>query len=270
MPINNKFIAEFIALFEGYSLKHGLYKVFYDFIELTSIVFSNQVARELGSCYGSVRKQAKAREESFEIIKAKYTQSEFENFAHMIAFLQLAFNDEPFDWLGHIFQMKELHSEDAGQFFTPYSLCQTISDILMSKESIERLIKEKGFFTVSEPAVGAGAMIIPVAKNLRELGYKPENTFCVMATDIDKRAVYMSYCQFSLMGIPAVIYHGDALSLETWDTWFTPAFVLNNWGLKLQKDLVLSSDDKPKFDVVSPVSHGHLASTITLQQINLF
>ena len=45
-------------------------------------------------------------------------------------------------------------------------------------------------------------------------------------TDIDTRCVHMSYLQLGLAGIPAVIFHRDALSLETWDRWETPAYIM--------------------------------------------
>ena len=44
--------------------------------------------------------------------------------------------------------------------------------------------------------------------------------------DIDARCVHMSYLQLGLAGIPAVIFHRDALSLETWDRWETPAYIM--------------------------------------------
>ena len=44
-----------------------------------------------------------------------------------------------------------------------------------------------------------------------------------VATDIDLKCVHMAYIQLSLYGIPAVIIHGNTLTVEEWSHWFTPA-----------------------------------------------
>jgi hypothetical protein len=45
-----------------------------------------------------------------------------------------------------------------------------------------------------------------------------------------RRCVHMAYVQLSLLGIPAVVVHGNALSLDVWGVWYTPAHVLVGWG----------------------------------------
>ena len=42
----------------------------------------------------------------------------------------------------------------------------------------------------------------------------------------------MSYLQLSLLGIPAVIIHGNTLTVEEWSHWFTPAYVWGFWDAK--------------------------------------
>jgi hypothetical protein len=44
----------------------------------------------------------------------------------------------------------------------------------------------------------------------------------------------MAYVQLSLLNIPAIVVHGNALSVEAWGTWFTPAHILGGWGAKLR------------------------------------
>lgn len=36
----------------------------------------------------------------------------------------------------------------------------------------------------------------------------------------------MTYLQLSLVGIPAIIYHRNGLTLETWDKFETPAYIM--------------------------------------------
>lgn len=45
-------------------------------------------------------------------------------------------------------------------------------------------------------------------------------TFFV-AQDIDIRRVWMAYIQLSLYGIPAMVIHGNTLTMEEWDRWYT-------------------------------------------------
>jgi hypothetical protein len=57
----------------------------------------------------------------------------------------------------------------------------------------------------------------------------------VTAVDVDPKCVHMSYLQFSLLHIPAVIIHGNSLSLEEFGRWYTPAHIMNGWNWKLRR-----------------------------------
>ena len=65
---------------------------------------------------------------------------------------------------------------------------------------------------------------IEILSNKYDFNYA-SNLF-VDATDIDKRCVHMTYLQLAMLGVPAVIRHGDTLSLDIWDTWFTPSYLM--------------------------------------------
>lgn len=58
------------------------------------------------------------------------------------------------------------------------------------------------------------------AMQRKEFDYR-HNTFFV-AQDIDIRCVWMAYIQLSLYGIPAMVIHGNTLTMEEWDRWYTP------------------------------------------------
>ena len=49
-----------------------------------------------------------------------------------------------------------------------------------------------------------------------------EKKTLLVAQDIDIRCVWMAYIQLSLYGIPAVVIHGNTLTMETWSQWYTP------------------------------------------------
>jgi hypothetical protein len=46
----------------------------------------------------------------------------------------------------------------------------------------------------------------------------------------------MAYIQLSLLHVPAVIIHGDTLSLEEYAHWHTPAHILGGWRFRLAAD----------------------------------
>lgn len=66
----------------------------------------------------------------------------------------------------------------------------------------------------------------------RNLNY--QQCMHITAVDIDIKAVHMCYIQLSLMGIPAVVIHGNPLTLEEWSSWYTPFHILNGWSSRLE------------------------------------
>lgn len=51
----------------------------------------------------------------------------------------------------------------------------------------------------------------------------------VTATDVDIKCVWMTYLQLSLYGIPAVVIHGNSLSMQEHSRWYTPVYILDGW-----------------------------------------
>lgn len=45
-------------------------------------------------------------------------------------------------------------------------------------------------------------------------------------SDIDQRCVHMTYLQLSLIGVPAIVYQRDTLTMKTWQKWETPAYIM--------------------------------------------
>ena len=52
-------------------------------------------------------------------------------------------------------------------------------------------------------------MVIALAREMRELGINYQQHLHVTAIDVDPKCVHMSYVQFALLHIPAVIIHGN-------------------------------------------------------------
>jgi hypothetical protein len=96
------------------------------------------------------------------------------------------------------------------------------------------------FVTVSEPAAGSGAMVLAFADAMRSEGINYQHKMHASLIDVDITAVHMAYIQCSLCHIPAIVTHGNALSLEAWRpgdlaTWRTPAHVIGFWDHKLAR-----------------------------------
>ena len=45
----------------------------------------------------------------------------------------------------------------------------------------------------------------------------------------------MAYLQLALLHIPAIVVHGNALTGEEWEHWYTPAHVVGDWGARLRQ-----------------------------------
>lgn len=222
-----------IAALEPAARRHSLHRVFADANEASALALSNTM---------DLIQYDKREARYLELVKG-YEKPEVEAFTHAFAELVNALEAEIHDALGAAFHAMELHNQYAGQFFTPFHLAMLMAQITCTE--VEPLIKERGYFTVQEPAVGAGAMVIAVAAALKEKGINYQQVMHVTAVDIDIRCVHMAYVQFSLLHIPAVVIHGNSLSLETWSVWRTPAHILGFWDNKLRRDRVTSGTTLP-------------------------
>lgn len=204
--------------------KYGMSKVFCDFVECVAITLSNMV---------DPLHREKREERYCEIIKNYTELEERQKFAEMFACLVNALDNNvtsgkgPEDVLGPVFHELELHNEYKGQFFTP----QNVSDMmaLISVGGHDKVIEEKGYVSVCEPACGSGTMILSFAKALMNEKYNYNRQMVATATDVDIKCVHMAYIQLSLYGIPAVVIHGNTLTLEEWSRWYTPVYITDNW-----------------------------------------
>jgi hypothetical protein len=217
---------ELVKTVEGLGYRHGHWQIFADFVEIAAISISNAldlVSRE-------------KREERYLQVVKRYKPDDLARFPEMLASLTMALEEETTDVLGRTFHDLELHNKWSGQYFSPYPLYRMMAKMAIAdKADLEARITERGFVTAQEPAAGSGAMIIALAHEMREAGINYQQHLHVTAVDVDPKCVHMSYLQFSLLHIPAVIVHGNSLSLEEFDRWYTPAHILHGWDWKLRR-----------------------------------
>ena len=209
-------------------LEKGLYKVnahefLSDVFECSAIAMSNQFDM----------RQADEREKRYLQIIKKYTpdmqQLLTEVFAKIFVLLSRQVNPAVgfSDYLGELYMRSETSNSKAGQFFTPYCVSKMCAECSIDPRRVEQAIENDEVLTFSEPACGSGGMIIAAADTLYyKYHFNYSRNMLVECSDIDSRCVHMCYLQLSLAGIPAIIFRRNTLTMETWDRWETPAYIM--------------------------------------------
>ena len=216
---------ELVKALRSISYSHSIHEVFQDWLAVSAIAISNAIDW----------KQRNRREEVYMEIITKYTKAEQEKLAEAFAQLVLALQHEqsihgPTDILGQVFHTLELHSKYKGQFFTPPHVCEMMGTITLAGKNLKHIIEKKGFITICEPCIGSGGMVLGAAKVMADQKLNYQTQLLVTGIDIDMKCVQMAYLQLSLLGIPAVIIHGNSLTSEVWSRWYTPAYILGQWS----------------------------------------
>ncbi|WP_197339774.1 N-6 DNA methylase [Ralstonia solanacearum] len=215
---------ELVTLIEQNARRHRRHEVFRDFCELAALGISNRVDLL----------QYDAREARYLEIVKRYEREEVERFPHMLAHLVESLEQGHRDVLGGIFEAMQLADHWKGQFFTPFEVSTMIAKMMLSGAAAE--IERKGFITLMEPAAGAGGMVIAAASTLLDEGINYQQTMHATLIDVDPTACHMAYVQMSLLHVPAIVIHGNALAPNaTWGHWVTPAHVMGLWDIKLRR-----------------------------------
>jgi hypothetical protein len=218
-PYKDKILKTILRLSRIYSP----WNVFCDFVELGALAIANSVDK----------KEFDKREKQYLNTIGKYRPEEQKLFPEMFADLvealqyELTWSNAPVDILGVIFHELELHNEYKGQFFTPQCICNLMGPIAFG-DSLDQ-VKEQGYISMNEPCCGSGAMCFGFAKAMMDAELNYCTQLLVLATDIDLKCVHMTYLQLSLYGIPAVVIHGNTLTLEEWSRWLTPVYIVHGW-----------------------------------------
>lgn len=174
------------------------------------------------------------REDNYMRIIKRYSKDELNEFCKLLPMVVDALEENPHDFLGQTFMALELYNKWKGQFFTPDSLCTVMAQLVYG-DDLASMVEKHGYVTIQEPAVGGGATIIGMANAMRAQGLNYQTQMHVTAVDVDIHSVHMAYIQLSLLHVPAVIIHGNTLTLEEWSHWYTPAHILGGWGMKLRQ-----------------------------------
>ena len=216
---------EFCKEISMFNHKYSIWTVWNDFLHMTAISMANVVPV----------KERQEREELYMKIVAKYNKEELNFFVNMFRILIDALEVCPQqDFLGEVYHTLNLQQNQKGQFFTPYHICEFMSEIQFGNS--EKLLEYKDYIAVSDPACGAGAMLIAFANTALKHNVNYQQKVLFVAQDIDLTATLMCYIQLSLLGCNAVVIRGDSLAKpglhKDNDIWLTPMYYLNRRRFK--------------------------------------
>lgn len=227
-----------IKLIQEIGHRHGTWQVYSDFLELVAIAISNAVDKS----------QFSEREKIYLGTISKYSKDEVMKITQVFKELISALEVDIEDVLGRVYQELGLGNKWMGQFFTPFQISLAAGKMML--HDLKDTIKTKGYVTVNEPTVGGGSMILGLCKAMLEESINYQKHMLVVAQDLDIRAVFMSYIQLSLAGVPAIVIHGNSLLVEERSRWYTPMYVIDGWEYKF---ITIQKEDdkktqKPKKD----------------------
>jgi len=145
--------------------------------------------------------------------------------AEMTGIVMLALSKDPVDFLSPLF-MDVGGSGHLGQFFTPWSVSTMMAEMTVgSKEELFESATKNGrdYISLSEPACGVGGMVLAANEVMRKRGIDISSQILWHCVDVDWRAVCGTFIQTTLTGTPAVVIHGNTLTLQQHSAYMTAA-----------------------------------------------
>ncbi|GAW86207.1 conserved hypothetical protein [Bathymodiolus platifrons methanotrophic gill symbiont] len=194
----------FIKIFNSIAKHKHRYQVFSDFVTMSAIAVHN-----------GLNKSETLENEYMEIV-GKCSKEEATKLANLFTNLVI---------------LLDLGNTNNGQFFTPPEISLMLAQLSYG-DKLKNL--DTPFITLSEPACGAGGMVLAFAKIMIENKHNPIEKLWVQCIDVDRIAGLMCYLQLSLWHIPAEVIIGNTLSMEFREVFYTPAHYLGNWTAKLK------------------------------------
>ena len=226
-------------LFDRFHAKYHKWQVWNDFLYLSAVAMANVFPS----------REKKEREVRYCEIMSRYSIEYQILMSRLFAVVVAALDENPEqDFLGAMYHKLGLHQQQKGQFFTPYNISHMMAEMQFAGGA-EQERGDKGYITVSDPACGAGAMLIAFANVARRHGINYQRAVLFVGQDIDQTAALMCYIQLSILGCPAIIIVGDSLVKPDLHpdnpVWYTPFLFLNRWKFRdFLEDTVTDLDGK--------------------------
>lgn len=191
------------------------YTAWSEILELFAMSIINPLTKAIYQSEEKLKSIWDNRENRYLKIINSYSKEKQDLIPQMFACVVNEFENNPEqDLLGQIYMELGISSPVAGQFFTPYSVCQCMAEMSIDKKSLTKIIKEIGFATINDCACGGGATLIAgintAARMFKRLNW--QNHLFVVANDVDRICAYMCYIQLSLLGVAGYVTIGNALT----------------------------------------------------------
>lgn len=225
---------EFLKLFGQLTYSRSAWQVWEDLMTVMACSICNAVDR---------------RNEAFERREKQYEMA-INNLggvdipAQMLGIITMALEENPNqDFLGKLYMNLNLGSHWHGQFFTPYHVCELMAKMQI-EDGCQTEIKSKGYLSICDMCIGAGAMLIAAAAVFRECNVNYQTSVLFVGQDIDPVVAKMAYIQLSLLGCPGYITVGDSLAnpqtghvlfpneKEGQELWIMPMFMYQVWEMR--------------------------------------
>lgn len=257
---------EIVKLFSAFDGSKNRRKIFEDFLAMTACMYSNIADRE----------HYEEREKLYLTYAGQYRREEIDIFAKMIAEIVMGIEDNPDqDFLGEMYMALDFGSSSAGQFFTPYSVCQLMAEVVSDFDFLKAKIDEQGFVGVTDPACGAGALLMAFTNSALLAGINPQTQILYVAQDIDFTVGCMCYIGMCVRGLAGYVVIGDTLcdpntaydrkGLLPVDRngriWYTPMFYTDLWAgrrIAAKMDLFLNGGEKRTEKHAEPVKAAEM------------
>lgn len=237
-PTYQENFKSFLDKFDGLGRHKHRYEVFSDFVTVSAIAL-----------YNVLHKDEEKEKEYLRVINS-YSKDDIDTICKLLGIVVMMLDDSPRDVLGELFMALELGNKQNGQFFTPPDVADLMANLIHGEE-LNTI--EKPFVTISDPACGAGCMVLAFTKLLISKGHNPSKKMWALCVDIDRTVALMCFIQLSLWNVPAEIIVGNTLTMEYREVWRTFEHVKGGWSSKLKNQpkekRELTEDEKQTFFV---------------------
>lgn len=216
---------KFLKSFQKLTYRRRAWDVWRDYILLHACSISNVLDKD----------NYDQREKRYLKIIRQYSKEEQAIFPELAAYTTMALDqNQEQDFLGKMFMRLDLGIRSAGQFFTPYHVCELMAEVVATN-ALEK-IEQYGYISINDPCCGSGATLIAGVHVVRkQLDHcdpprNYQNHILVVAQDIDEIVGLMCYIQISLLGLAGFIKIGNSITdqMSTDDSsekyWYTPMY----------------------------------------------
>ena len=219
--------------------RYSRYEVWQDMVWMVATAISNAVDKRYFD----------QREANYMRIVQKYSEDEIRVFPDFFTHIVLGMEENPdCDFLGELYMDLELGNKHAGQFFTPYSVCQLMAECSIDDVYLKKQLEKDGWISVNDCACGAGATLVAAANHFRKIGINYQMQALFVAQDVDATVALMCYIQLSLLGCAGYVVIGNTLTEpqvgpvlygeDSARCWFTPMYFHNVWSTRRAIDQV--------------------------------